>query len=236
MIRKMVHSLILLFLFLGISGRVALSIAGPDLPPIAGRYESSITTKEIGKENMTREWFLWREPNQIEVFDKLSGEGEMWQLGKNGDVIYLAIDHEEKIVIEYTSGDLRLLQRTPEWHLLERVVDINSLRSNLKVRGEADILGRNSSIYKGQMKGIEYEMWWLEREQMPAMVRQVYSDRVVTLTLKEIYPIHESPWPYGRHKDYRYIDYADIGDKESDPVLKRLLHKDNHVHAHAHER
>ncbi len=232
MIRKMIHSSILLFLFIGISGREALSIADHDLPAIAGHYESSVTTTGIQTENMTREWFIWREPNQIEVFDKSSAGGEMWQLGKNGDVIYFAIYHDEKLVIEYTPGDLRVLHQTPEWHRLERVVDVDSLRSNLKVSCEAEIFGRCAHFYKGQIKGIEYEMWWLEREQMPAMIRQVYPDRTVTLTLKEIYPIHESPWPYGRHRDYRHIDYADIGDRESDPVLKRLLHKNNHVHAH----
>lgn len=225
-------SLFLLMLVGIVGGTSSAAQAVEDIPALAGRYESSVTTRGSRPEKQASEWFLWREPYRIEVLDSPSARGEVWQLGKDGDITHFKVYHKEKRVIEYTPGDLRMLYREPEWHRLTRVVDADRLKSRLKRSGEANALGRSVRRYKGRVDGIDYEMWWIEREQIPAMVRQVYPDRTVTLSLKELYPLSESPWPHGKESDYQHIDYADIGDKESDPFLKPLLHEDEHIHSH----
>ena len=59
--------------------------------------------------------------------------------------------------------------------------------------------------------------------------RQIYPDRAVILSLIEVHLLNESPLKRYNAIDYKHIDYADIGDRHSDPFIKNLVH--NHKHS-----
>lgn len=76
------------------------------------------------------------------------------------------------------------------------------------------------------MDDTEFEVLWLEDEQIPALVRQRYAKREVVLRLREIYPLQQAPWPRAKTRGYQRIDYADLGDKSSDPWVRRIQQGD----------
>jgi hypothetical protein len=198
-----------------------------NLPSLACHYET--TVESLGQLHQTRDWYLWREPSRIETQEKIYETGEIWRLGRDGSIFYYRVFHRYMRVIEYTTGDLRALNGYQDWNKLTHILEPNLL-AKLKLAGTTKILGRNAQRYQGEINGIDFEVWWLKDEQIPALVRQGYSGRVVILKLKELYPINKSPWRREDTANYKRMDYADIGDRHSDPFLKKLLQDYRHSH------
>lgn len=202
-------------------------LAGP--PPIACRFEWRVIPAGGEEQEVRSEWFLWRRPSLIEIREK-GGVGEVWERGLDRRISYRRVFHEERRVIEYTPGDLRALRRAPDWARLSSLVDPDLLGRDLKRSGEEERLGRRAERYRGRLDGVEVELLWLPQERIPALIREIYPDRERQLRLIEMYPLEESPWPHGRFAEYRHTDYADIGDQEADPFLRKRLNEGSHDH------
>lgn len=200
------------------------------LPAIAGHFESRIIPEGNTSQEQTREWYLWRQPNQVETRETSGDTGQIWELSRNGQVSYLRIFHQEKRIIEYTSGDLRALQSYPGWLKLACLIDPILLKTQLQLNGSVETLGRQAQRYQGRVDEVEFEVLWLEKERIPALVRQMFANRQEIMQLKEIHSLHESPWPRSQISEYIHIDYADLGDKEADPFIHSLQQGVEHAH------
>lgn len=225
--RHRVHTVVLSIFLLLLPPLLPVWADGPAVDPdrIACRFEWRVIPAGGEEQEVRSEWFLWRRPSLIEIREKGGESGEVWERGPDRRISYRRIFHEERRVIEYTPGDLRALRREPDWARLSNLVDPALLGRDLKRSGEEERLGRRAERYRGRLDGVEVELLWLSREQIPALIREIYPDRERQLRLIEIYPLEESPWPHGRFAEYRHTDYADIGDQEADPFLRKLLNE-----------
>lgn len=202
------------------------------LPAVACHFTSHVALRGQQPQAQGWDWYWWRQPDRVETRDAGGNTGQIWEASKNGQVTYWRVFHKNKRVIEYTPGDLRALGQHPDWPTITKVIDPTLLTTKLQPVGKVEILGRQAQRYQGQVNGVEFEVWWLDREQVPALVRQVSEHREETLRLKAIYPLQESPWARSQIVDYVHLDYADLGDKESDPFVRSLLHGEAHDPVH----
>lgn len=199
-------------------------------PAVAGRFELRISPA-AGETPRPRTWLLWREPDRVET--RLpTGVGELWWRDVRGDVHYQRLFHEHRRLIEYTPVDMHALGAAPDWARLAHLIDPALLGNELKRIETTTAFGRAAVRYRGRVRGIRHEVLWLVRERLPAHMRIRYDDRTVTVRLKAIHPIEQSPWPRTNTEAYRVTDYADIGDDEADPYLRRLLNEAGPAHAH----
>jgi hypothetical protein len=153
-------------------------------------------------------------------------ESEIWYLGRDGQIFYERVFHRDRRLIELVPGDLRALRRYPDWQQLLHVIHPTWLQKQLRPTGPRNVLGRSAQHYQGRVDDTEFEVLWLEDEQIPALVRQRYAQREVVLRLREIYPLQQAPWPRAKTKGYQRIDYAHLGDKSSDPWVRRIQQGD----------
>jgi hypothetical protein len=153
-----------------------------------------------------REWYLWRQPARVERQDIHQGESEVWRRGRDGQVFYERQFHHHKRIIAYVPGDLRALHTYPDWHKLLHVIDPTWLQRTLLPTGSIEVLGRHAQRYHGRRDGVEFEVLWLEAEQLPALVRHVSPDREEVLRLREIYPFEQAPWPRFQTEQYQRLD------------------------------
>ena len=66
------------------------------------------------------------------------------------------------------------------------------------------------------------------------MVTKTAANRVDTLRLAEIWPIEKAPWMRSTSElleQYQHLDFADLGDMESDPFVKWAV-GDSNIHKH----
>lgn len=219
----------------GWAGLLLLLIAIPAIgaevtdPTVWARFESSTIQLGHRPQQEASTWELWRGTSRIEIRDGDGATGELWSRNRDGLLSYHRLFHNKERSIDYTEGDLRSLHHQPDWRLLGEVVDIEGLRATLKHTGTEDVLERSADRFQGQIDGVDIEVLWLEAERLPARVRQIYPDRVVTLTLKAVQSAQDAPWEPTALRDYQRTDYADIGDREEDPFLRGMLH---HGHEH----
>jgi hypothetical protein len=81
--------------------------------------------------------------------------------------------------------------------------------------------------------GQEVDVLWLEHEQIPARVRRRSKGYEEIVELKEPYSFAESPWPQNETAGYEAIDYADLGDRESDPFVRAFFRGGGRAHDHS---
>ncbi len=104
-----------------------------------------------------------------------------------------------------------------EWNKLASLIDPAQLQSQLKKTGEKKTaFGYAVFRYRGRTKDGGMEL-------------RVYNHRRALRTeLKAIHPLSRTPLAQPDLSGFEEIDFADLGDKESDPFVRRIEHRYHH--------
>ncbi len=188
---------------------------------ISAMYESRFIKLAIRPQSSKQQWKFIRSDNRVEKRTDDSNQIEIWQKDKN-EISYFHIFKNHKRIVEYTSGDLRSLGQYPQWDLVKYIIDPEMLNKLQKVGG-TKIMGYSASKYKGQLKGIDYEITWIDELKLPAFIRQLKNGSEVSVHLLSLYAQDEMPWKAIDTSQYLAMDYADLGDNEADPVWGELV-------------
>ncbi|MCK6407004.1 MAG: hypothetical protein L6Q60_13440 [Rhodocyclaceae bacterium] len=207
--------------------RVDAHAAHANLPPLAARYD----LREAGKQT---DWYFWREQDRIEILTAAVGQSVIWErLGAEG-YQFRRVFNEEQKVIEYVPGELRTRHAEPDWEKLSSIVSPHLLE-RLKRGPSKTLFGQRAVRYSGKVDGQAIELWWLERDQLPATLRIGDAKSGRSMHLRELHAESPGHWPRAteaRIANYAMIDAADLGDMEYDPFVARLLKAEGHEHAH----
>lgn len=189
------------------------------LPAVACHFDSSVTRQGKDVPAQREEWYLWRESAQVETRDTTGETSEVWRRHQDGQIFYQLIFHEDALVINYTPAELQAAQHYPDWSDLTTMIDPHFLKTQFKKTGKVKILGRQAQRYQGKLNDVTLEVWWLEDEQIPALLRQVYTDGEVTLRLKALYPLDQSPWLRSQTEHYAKLDFIELDEKDPEQLV-----------------
>lgn len=204
------------------------------LPALAAEFETTvIETGHGGDQQQHYQWRFWRAADRVETHNLQDNSGEIWEKAADGSVTYQRVFHDQRQVIEYLPGDLKAIGAEPDWSGITTLLN-QAMLASLAAEGREDILGRPGIHYTNNNPDSPLEIIWLEQEQLPAMIKRTEHGHTLITRMTALYPLAQSPWPYQRSDDYRYTDFADIGDKENDPFIKSILPKIKRGHSHAH--
>lgn len=198
------------------------------LPALAAEFES-IVESDDGQQRY--QWRFWRTAKRVETHNLQDNSGEIWTKSADGKIAYERVFHQQQQVIEYTPGDLNAIGAVPDWSAIATLLN-QPMTAGLVEDDHEQVLGRSASHYQSNNGNIPLEVTWLDREQLPALIKRSDHGHTITTRAIGIYPLAESPWPYQRSTNYRYTDFADIGDKESDPFIQSIQHKLKGGHNH----
>lgn len=157
-----------------------------------------------------------------------AGYVELWERDDRGEITWQRIFHEHRKLIGYTPGELRTQSLTPSWNALNTLIDTNVLK-NLKRTGQTRWQHRWATQYRGRLGEENVDVLWLEAERLPAEIVRRGKNGAYRLSLRELRATPASGWPQAellRAADYEYIDAADLGDREYDPFVRRVLAMD----------
>lgn len=206
---------------------VAASVAATSLQPLAARYELKVN-------QAAGEWYLWREASSVETANPATGQNTIWQRTAPDDYSYRRIFHKDKRVVEYSPGEIRTRNATPDWAKLASVIS-PQLLDELKRGGKKTAFGQSAVRYTGSVGGQKIDLWWLEQSQLPARLQMSSKGQQMTMVLKDLFAQSPTGWPRvdeDKIAAYGLIDAADFGDMESDPFVARLMQQDGHGHTH----
>ncbi|MDP3330596.1 MAG: hypothetical protein Q8Q40_11255 [Methylococcaceae bacterium] len=195
------------------------------LPALAAEFET-IVESDGGQQRY--QWRFWRTAKRVETHNLQDNTGEIWTKSADGKIAYERVFHDQQQVIEYTPGDLNAIGSVPDWSAIATLLN-QPMIAGLVEDDHEQVLGRPASHYQSNT----LEVTWLDREQLPALIKRNDHGHTITTRVIGIYPLAESPWSYQRSTNYRYTDFADIGDKESDPFIQSIQHKIKGAHNHS---
>jgi len=216
--RRMIPLLVLLF--------SQLAIAQNSLPEIACEFHTTVTNPRVAQ---VRRWQMWRSANQVQVRAMDSEEGERWTREADGRIFYQQVFYSERKTVEFTPGDLAAIHQQFEWNKLASLIDPAQLQSQLKKTGEKKTaFGYAVFRYRGRTKDGGMDLWWAPELQLPVTLRVYNHRRALRTELKAIHPLSRTPLAQPDLSGFEEIDFADLGDKESDPFVRRIEHRYHH--------
>ena len=178
-------------------------------------------------------WDMVRKPDSIITFNETTQRGEIWQRDNKGEISHTRIFPREKKLVEYTQGELKTLNKLPNWNQLASIFNPEQV-TKLKKTGEKERFGKQALILEGTLNGLPTIIWWIDELQIPAYVKQGEGHLRTQIIMKALYKVTPAQWAWAdssTFENYAKIDASDLGNMESDPFVKTLLKAEaNHHH------
>jgi hypothetical protein len=201
-------------------------------PSVACLYTSSLIRLARRPQKTAFDVHYTRENNRIEILELNGKTGEIWEQDRAGQISYQKVFLKHNRVIDYVPGDLRALHTYPVWGQVGSLIPTSWLDHELQLTGTEETQYGTAEQYSGQIAGVDIEVLWLPALQIPARVRQVSPQTVRTLELSGQCVPGEETWTPINLDQFEHMDYADLGDNESDPFVQRYLAENEHHHDH----
>ncbi|MFZ5876055.1 MAG: hypothetical protein ACOYXU_06550 [Nitrospirota bacterium] len=209
-------------------------VASGSLSPLAARFVE--TRREPDHPASGSDWYFVRSDARIQTTQQ--DYAEVWERDERGEITWTRVFHGDQKVIEYTTGELRAQRRIRDWTDLATIVDRQTL-SRLEKRGTTTVLERPAVRYVGRLGDEQVVVVWLPQEAIPAKLVRKQGGVTHILELKELRAAPDSSWPTRTLEQtdaYERVDAADLGDRESEPFVRKVLALDagtgRHSHAH----
>lgn len=180
-----------------------------------------------------RKWFFWRTDNEIEVSNEKRNFGEKWIKTATQNVFYQALYHDKKFLLDFQPADLKILGKLTNWEMRSTLFP-QSVLKQLEQKNTSKFMQYAVIHYSGIVAGIEYQVDWLPELKLPSRVEKTASNKRVITELKEIYSLNDTPYKQLTTEKYEDMDYADIGDNESHPVVSQLQKNSGVGYFHQH--
>ncbi len=202
--------------------------------PLACRFEKQLIN---GQKPQSTNWYFWRDTQRTETRDELSNQGEIWERNKAGQLFYTRIFYKERVALEFVPGDLTAMGNTVSWQQLGSLIDPATLGKELVLQKKESINQVAVEYYSGTLNGVLTEVDWLPAMQLPARLTKKLPEKTLMVTLSECTQVSKlavQPVTKSELDNFRHIDYTDLGDMESDPMVQHIeqLIGENHHQNH----
>ena len=205
----------------------------PTLPNAAVEFETTITKADESERHYR--WYFWRADNQVEMRNPQDNSSEEWTRLANGQVEYSMIFHDDKKTIDYNAVDLGMIGETPNWTKTTLLFS-PEMMATLVSDSDETLFNQTAIHYKSNLPNTVFEVTWLTQMQVPAMIKREVNGQTITTKIVSLEPAVKSMLSNPAASAYDHTVFADIGDMESDPFVKSVMHKlkGSHDHDHGH--
>jgi len=179
---------------------------------------------------------LVRTGDRVEHRFAQRGTAELWRRDPRGELEHVKAYPGDGKSVHYTAGDLRTIALAPSWDELASLVGARELR-DLKQAGSRRLAGRAARLLRGTLRGQPAELAWLDALSLPAYLRLGTGAQRTVLRLVDVRPCTDELCAEYDARALRSIEFADLGDMEYDPFVRRFLAREarsHGAHAHAH--
>ncbi|WP_445366544.1 hypothetical protein ACH5Y9_14440 [Methylomonas sp. BW4-1] len=206
-----------------------------NLPAVAAEFVTTRTGAEHEQDEHQAlptevSWRFWRDSQQITIERPQLGVGELWQ--RDGqELIHRKLYHQDQRAIEFQAGDLRMLDITPSWQKLALLLD-SQLLDKLTAEEIEWTDGIPTREYSGKVTDTEWHLVMRLDLALPALIERQQGEFTERTELLQAYSLSAAPWQPTPIDSYDVIDFADLGDKESDPFVIKVQAQMGHEHHH----
>ncbi len=181
---------------------------------------ASHSTSSI-KENM----LFWRRGNEVAHEYPEAGITEIWNLVSNGQVRPIRYFDKEKRGIEYQPDDINKGKGDRDWSGKFQLISDAQLAAMTLVSRQGQGC-KAEEVYHLETSTLKSELVWLPQLKLVKRFSEERPNFKLIWNLQEI--IHEPKQInriFATRSDFLLMDYADIGDNESDPFVRKLINQ-----------
>lgn len=144
---------------------------------------------------------------------------------------------DDRAVVDYYPGDLAAMHNQLSWRHLQSLIDPQALGTDLKEVSSRKATTGLVKVFRGTADGVSTEVHWLVSISLPLLIERREQSRRIITRLVETWPIDAAPVPRSKTETlagYRRVDFADFGDKEKDPLVRKAGRVTGRQHLHSH--
>ncbi|RTR34580.1 hypothetical protein [Shewanella atlantica] len=183
---------------------------------IDARYAVFSSQSQPGYEVSDREIRLIKSQNRV-IYKKSPIAFEAWD--RNGE--YVRYFPQELRSITYRPSDLRSLNMSYDLEQLFHLVS-PKLKSQLRPAESIERSCFTVNQYQGQQDGQEIELEWIASLSLPYRLTIGQGQQRTTYRLISANNINADEFN-ALTRDYNDLDFADVGDSESDPFIAKMI-------------
>jgi len=226
--------------FAGLGVLISLAVHA-ELPAVSTVYETSVSQHVEASDEAHHkhkasksQWYFWRSAKQVEVLNEQRDFGEKWTRTDKGIIFYQAIYHDKKFILDFQPVDLKLLGQKTNWETQSTLVS-SGLLAQLKKTSTSKFKQYKKVSYEGLVSGVHYKVEWLPELKIPYRIEkhEQNNKRIVT-QLSELNSFDKIAHKPLDSEEYEAMDYSDIGDNESHPIVANLQNNKGISYFHDH--
>lgn len=215
---------------------VAAASASAQTCNVPQAVEADYTVTEYDTNGQAKSYPLnvIRSGNQVVYQYPASQMADVWTLEQGNQLSLARYFDAHRRGIEYYAGDLRSLQEHKDnrWQKLAHVVDVSGFSPQGRSGSGCDEVA--------QYRNSGYQIDYLAAYQLPkSMTFYLNGKPTVSYRLNKIGASADFKGLMNSYQRYRSLDFADIGDSEADPFVRRMInmgfiehHHENDGHQH----
>ncbi len=215
---------------------VAAASASAQTCDVPQAVEAAYTVTEYDADGQAKSYPLnvIRSGSKVVYQYPASQMADVWTLEQRGQLSLARYFDAHRRGIEYYAGDLRSLQehKSNQWQKLAHVVDVSALSPHSRSGSGC----KASELYRGN----GYEVAYLTAYRLPERINfYLNGKRTVAYRLNKIGAYPDFDNMMAAYQTYPTLDFADIGDSEADPFVRRMInmgfiehHHENDGHKH----
>jgi len=217
--------------------RKIIDLSSTSLPNVAAEFITTREGEEHAHEQNEHEshvdkviWRFWRDSQQITIETPQLAMGELWQRDGHS-ITHRKLYHSDQRAIEFQDDDLRMLETTPSWQKLALLLD-HKLLEQLTASAIEWSDGYPIREYAGKAAETEWHIVMRMDLGLPLLIERQHEGFSERTELLHVYTLNAAPWQPTSTAAYDVIDFADLGDKESDPFVIKVQSQMGHDHQH----
>ena len=198
-----------------------------ELPNVAAQFVTRVTGEHAER---SATWRFWREPTKLVSESLADRTGERWQLDGRS-LFYAKLYHDDGRGIELRADDLGVRDSHAAWAQHALLVNPDLLKSLTEVdrgwRGDAPF-----RRYRGDVNGVSWDVTFRVDLLVPLELERTEQGTHQHTELVAIHGLNDAPWTATPSDHYDLIDFADLGDRATDPFVMKVQSQFGHTHAH----
>lgn len=178
---------------------------------------------QVEKDGKISTFSLWRQQNRVAIQHHKQGVTELWERLPNQQIrLIRAFDHYQR-AIEYQPNEVKLRNAEVTWQKKYQILP-NAFLKRMTLRGSQGTGCQLTLYYRYQHQHVTADIAWLKSWQLPSKqtIKRGRDTETITL-IEKVLGSKKVNAVFSALDDYDMMDYADIGDNESDPFLAKML-------------
>lgn len=201
------------------------------LPVLANDCDTNITARKLlasyqtsnkAETKRVQNWQYIRQADKVIFYYPQRNIAEQWSKDRHQKVIFERWFVSAKRVIQYNNSDLKSINNDKHWSDVGHVLQPEALKT-LKKTGDSKYACWAQENYSGKQGGATVHVEWLPQLQLLKKITLTQNKQSKTIQLERLEALGAANTMLKARETYDEMDFADIGDNETDPFISNMI-------------